>query len=129
MGRSSMTTSAARRFPREHIDAAIAVMESVEVWSGLAEWVRALAAVGTLYPAEMRNKHSRKGKSGLRLLMAACVLRFEEYLIARIRATSTRATRVPCWAPGRAATRRCTRSSKASLDSVQRVAAHFYVEA
>ena len=35
--------------PREHIDAAVTSMKSAEVWLGLAEWIRALAAVATLY--------------------------------------------------------------------------------
>ena len=62
---------------REHIDAAVTNMKSAEVWSGLAEWIWALAAVATLYPEEMKNKHSRKGKSRLRLLMAAAT--FQRY--------------------------------------------------
>ena len=36
--------------PREHMDAAVTSMKSAEVWSGLAEWIRASAAVATLYP-------------------------------------------------------------------------------
>ena len=38
--------------PREHTDAAVTGMRSAEVWSGLAEWIWALAAVATLYPEE-----------------------------------------------------------------------------
>ena len=37
--------------PREH--------KSAEVWTWLAEWIWALAAVATLYPEEMKNNHSR----------------------------------------------------------------------
>ena len=40
-------------------------MNSAEAWSGFAEWIRALTAVATLHPEEMKNKHSRKGKSRL----------------------------------------------------------------
>ena len=36
-------------------------MKSAEVWSGLAEWIRALDAVATLNPEEMKNNPSRKG--------------------------------------------------------------------
>ena len=37
--------------------------------------------VATLYPEEMKNKHSRKGKSRLRLLMAAAKIeRYRWYL-------------------------------------------------
>ena len=67
--------------PREHIDAAVASTKSAEVWSGLAEWIRAPAGVATLYNEEMKNKHSRKGTSRLRLLMAAATFpRYQWYL-------------------------------------------------
>ena len=36
--------------PQEHIDAVVTSMKSTEVWPGLAEWIRALEAVATLYP-------------------------------------------------------------------------------
>ena len=64
-------------------------MKSAEVWSGLAEWIPALAAVATSYPEEMKNKHSRKGKSKLLLLMAAATFqRYQWYLNnARLRST------------------------------------------
>ena len=64
-------------------------MKSAEVQSGLAEWIRALAGVATLYPEEMKNKHSRKEKSRLRLLMAAVTFqRYQWYLNnARLRST------------------------------------------
>ena len=75
--------------PREHMDAAVTSMKSAEVWSGLAEWVWALLVVATLYPEEMKNKHSRKGKSRLRLWMAAATFqRYQWYLnSARLRST------------------------------------------
>ena len=47
---------------QEHIDAAVTSMKSAEVWSGLAEWIRALAAVATLYPEEM--KKTSRGSPG-----------------------------------------------------------------
>ena len=50
--------------PREHMDAAVTSMKSAEVRSGLAEWTRAPAAVATLFPEEMKNKHSKKGSPG-----------------------------------------------------------------
>ena len=47
----------------------------------LAKWIRAPAGVATLTPEEMKNKHSRKGKSRLRLLMAAVTFqRYQWYL-------------------------------------------------
>ena len=77
--------------PHKFINAAVSGMNSADVWSGLAEWIPALAAVATLYPEDMKNKHSRKGKSRLRLLMAAATLpRYQWYLDdARIRSTVT----------------------------------------
>ena len=77
--------------PQEYIDAAVSSMKSADVWSGLAEWIRALAAVATLYPDEVKNNHSRKGKSRLRLLMAAATFpRYQWYLNnARIRSALT----------------------------------------
>ena len=65
-------------------------MKSAEVWSGLANWIKALATVATLYPEEMKNKHSWKGKSRLRLLMAAAKFpRYQRYLNnARLRSTA-----------------------------------------
>ena len=75
--------------PREHMDAAVTSMKSAEVWSGLAEWIRALAAVATLYPEETKNKHLKKGKPRLRLLMAAATFqRYQQYSNnARLRST------------------------------------------
>ena len=60
-------------------DAAVTSTKSAEVWSGLA----------TLYPEEMKNKHSQKGKSRLRLLMAAAkIQKYQWYLNnARLRST------------------------------------------
>ena len=64
-------------------------MKNAEVWSGLAEWIRALVGVATLYPEQTKNKHSRKGKSRLRLLMAVATFqRYQWYLNnARLRST------------------------------------------
>ena len=45
-----------------------------ELWSWLAEWIRALAGVATLYSQEMKNKHSGKEKSRLQFLMAAAMV-------------------------------------------------------
>ena len=74
--------------PHEHKDAAVTSMKSAEVWLGLAEWMRALAAVATLYTEEMKNKHSRKEKSRPRLLMAATFQRYRWYWNnARLRST------------------------------------------
>ena len=36
--------------PWEHKDAAVTSKKSAKVWSGLAKWIRALAAVATLCP-------------------------------------------------------------------------------
>ena len=74
---------------REQIDATVTSMKSAEVWSGLAKWIWALAAVATLYSEEMKNKHSKKGKSRLRLLVAAATFqRYQWYLNnARLRST------------------------------------------
>ena len=57
--------------PREHIDAAVTSMKSVEVWSGLAEWIRALAAVALCTP-KMKNKHSGKEKLAALLGTGTC---------------------------------------------------------
>ena len=40
---------------REHVDAAVASMKSAEVWSGLAEWIPALAGVATLHPEQIKH--------------------------------------------------------------------------
>ena len=44
----------------------------------LACWIRAIAAVATMFPNEQKNKNSRKRKSRLKILMAAATfVRFE----------------------------------------------------
>ena len=55
----------------------------------LAERIRALAAVATLYPKGMKNTHSQKGKSRLRLLMVAATFQRYQWCldIARLRST------------------------------------------
>ena len=75
--------------PREEMKQAIADMKSSKAWVDLASWIRALAAVATSFPHELVNKNSRKGKSRLRILMAAATFqRFQWYLNnARIRTT------------------------------------------
>ena len=74
----------------EHTDAAVVTMKSAEVWSGLAEWIRALPAVATLYPEEVKNKRSRKCKSGLRLLVATATFSKHQWYLnnARLRSTA-----------------------------------------
>ena len=57
---------------REHTDAAVTSMKSAVVWSGLAEWIWALAAVATLYRVEMKNKHSRKGEVQAAVVDGGC---------------------------------------------------------
>ena len=71
-------------FPREELD-----LESARAWTDLAYWIRSLAAVATTLPNEVANKNTRKGKSRLRILMAAATPdRFEWYMNnARIRTT------------------------------------------
>ena len=67
--------------PRDDVDHAIASRKSAEAWTNFAPWIRSLAAVSTCYPGEMKNWHSRKGKSRLRILMAAATFgRFQWYL-------------------------------------------------
>ena len=46
------------------------VVETVRDKEVSTEWILALAGVATPVPEEMKNKHSWKGKSRLRLLMA-----------------------------------------------------------
>ena len=75
--------------PREHTDAAVTSMSGTKVWSALAEWIRALVAVATLYPEEMKNKNSRKGKSRLRLLMAAVTFQRYQWYLNNARGTGT----------------------------------------
>ena len=75
--------------PRWRFDAAVTSMKSAEVWSGLAEWIRALAAVATLCPEGMKNKHSRKGKSRLRLLVAAATFQRCQWYLNNARLRST----------------------------------------
>ena len=50
------------------MDLAIADMRSARAWSVLAGWIRALAAVATMFPNELKNKNSRKGKPRRRVL-------------------------------------------------------------
>ena len=78
-------TSVSRHFR----DLAVADMLSARAWIDLAGWIRALAAVVTMFPNEVKNKSSRKGKSRLRILMVAAMFgRFEWYMNnARIRTT------------------------------------------
>ena len=65
----------------EHIDAAVTSKKSAEVWSGLEEWIPALAAVATLYPERMKHILSRKGIPGCGCwLMAATFQRYQQYL-------------------------------------------------
>ena len=52
-------------------------MKSAEVWSGLAEWIWALAGDATLFPEGTKHKHSQMVKSRLRLSMAAAT--FQRY--------------------------------------------------
>ena len=68
---------------------AVAHMRSARAWTDLAGWIRALAAVATMFPNELKNKNSREGKSRLRILKAAASFgRFEWYMNnARIRTT------------------------------------------
>ena len=75
--------------PREELDLAIADMKSARAWTDLASWIRSLAALATMFPDEVANKNTRKGKSRLRILMAAATPdRFEWYMNnARIRTT------------------------------------------
>ena len=41
---------------------ALADMRSARAWTDLASWIRALAAVATTFPGELKNKYSRKGE-------------------------------------------------------------------
>ena len=77
--------------PREELDLAIADMKSVRAWTDLANWIRSLGAVATMFPDGVENKNTRKGKSRLRILMApAKPDRFEWYMNnARIRTTQS----------------------------------------
>ena len=75
--------------PREEMELAIADMRSARAWTDLAYWIRSLAAVATMFPGQFTNKNTRKGKSRLRILMAAATfVRFEWYMNnARMRTT------------------------------------------
>ena len=73
------------RRAREHIDAAVTSMKSAEVWSGLAEWIRALAAVATLHPEGMKNKHSQKEMFKLRLLMVVVTFQGQQWCLNNTR--------------------------------------------
>ena len=75
--------SVSRVAAREHTDAAVTSMKRAEVWSGLAEWIRAWAALATLHPEDLKNKHSRKGKSRLRFLMAAATFQRCQWYLAQ----------------------------------------------
>ena len=67
--------------PRDDVDHATASVKSAEAWTNFAPWIRSLATVSTLYPGELKNRYSRKGKSRLRILMAAATFgRFQWYL-------------------------------------------------
>ena len=56
-------------------------MKSARAWTDLAYSIRSLAAVDTMFPDEVANKNTRKGKSRLRVLMApATPDRFEWYM-------------------------------------------------
>ena len=66
---------------QEYIDHAVSSMKSADAWSGLAEWIGPWRPLRLLYPEEIKNKHSRKEKSRLRLLMAAATTpRYQWYL-------------------------------------------------
>ena len=54
-------------FRGEHTDAAVTSMKRAEVWSGLAEWIRALAAVATLFSRRWRCTQSSEVFSGIRI--------------------------------------------------------------
>ena len=75
--------------PREELAMAIADMKSARAWTDLAYWIRSLAAVATMFPDEVASKNTWKGKSKLRILMAAATPdRFEWYMNnAKIRTT------------------------------------------
>ena len=77
--------------PRVTAPGASRCLKSAEAWSGLAEWIRTLAAVATLFLEETKNKHFWRRKSRLRLLMAAATFpRYQWYLnSARLRSTVT----------------------------------------
>ena len=75
--------------PREHMDAAVTSMKSAEVWSGLAEWIRALGGCRDSVPEEMKNKHSKKGKPRLRLLVAAATFQRCQWYLNNARLRST----------------------------------------
>ena len=77
--------------PWEHTGAAVTSMKGAEVWSILAEWIRALAAVATLYPEQMK-KQAFPGRGspgcGCWLMAAATFQRYQWYLNhARLRST------------------------------------------
>ena len=110
--------------PRGEVDLAIADVRSARAWTDLACWIRALAAVATMFPNELKNKNSRKGKSRLRILMAAATFgRFEWYMNnARIRTTlSARESTL-------VASGTCANEAVHAAD-VQRVIADFLCEA
>ena len=67
---TSWSTCVVPPFPAKTM-VAESMMKSSEVWTDLASWIRVLAAVTTFFPHEILNKHSRKGKSRTRTLMAA----------------------------------------------------------
>ena len=75
--------------PPKHMDAAATSMKSTAVRSGLLEWIRALAAVATQNPEPTKNKHSRKGKSRLRLSMAAATFQRHRWYLNNARLRST----------------------------------------
>ena len=51
---------------REHMDAAVTSMKSAKVWAGVAEWIRALAAVATLFSRRWRCTQSSEVFPGRR---------------------------------------------------------------
>ena len=58
--------------PWEHIDATVTSTKSAEVWSWLAEWIRALAAVATLYPEGMKKQAFREGEVKAAVVDGGC---------------------------------------------------------
>ena len=56
----------------EHTDAAVTSTKSAEVWSGLAERIRALAAVATLYPEEIKKKTFLEGEVQAAVVGGGC---------------------------------------------------------
>ena len=70
--------------PRVEMDQVFADVRSARAWTDLAGWIRALAAVATMFPNEPKNNNSREGKSKLRIFMTAATFgHFEWYRTMR----------------------------------------------